>query len=108
MIFSPQEVTDKGLEYCGARNTVKMTHKGKVNCFKAHYGSHPLVLCRIWEDLHSVGIEKARLTQSERDEKSFKQFLISHYFMWTKPKNAEIVSSHFDVNRREAQGKTVS
>ena len=107
MLLSPAEVEHRGLQACHVQNIGRMKHAGRVACFKAHYGSSPVVLSRIWDDFQTVDIQKAKLKDSEMNEASFKQYLISHHFLWAKPKNDYCIASHFGVNRDECRGKLI-
>jgi hypothetical protein len=56
-ILSPSDVMQKGLGYIGIgqEQQAKMSLKVKVEDFKAHYGSSPLVIADIWHDLCHTG-----------------------------------------------------
>ena len=62
-ILSPSDVMQKGLGYIGIgrEQQAKMSLKVKVEDFKAHYGSSPLVIANIWYDLCHTSIEEAHL-----------------------------------------------
>ena len=81
-ILSPSDVMQKGLGYIGIgrEQQAKMSLKVKVEDFKAHYGSSPLVIADIWHDLCHTSIEEARLEEKETSEKGFKRYMIALFF----------------------------
>jgi hypothetical protein len=106
-ILSPTDAMWRGLQYCGLERGQQKTmtlHK-QVSEFKAHYGSSPLVVvANIWSDLCSTTIEGARLKEEEKLEKGFKKFMVGMFFLWTYPKNMQLMTSRFHVALRSLQG----
>ena len=79
-------------------NISKKKHSSQVESFKAHYGSHPLVLSKMWNDLvdHNSSIaEDLKMSPKELTEKGFDRFLAAQYFLWAYPRNAKQGSSPF-------------
>jgi hypothetical protein len=105
-ILSPTDVMWRGLAYCGLGRDQQeaMTLDTKAGMFKAHYGSSPLVVADIWSDLCSTTIEGARLEKAEKLEKGFKKFMVGMFFLWTYPKNMQLMTSRFHVALRSLQG----
>ena len=106
-ILSPADVTWRGLQYCGlGRGQQKaMQLDTKVSAFNAHYGSSPLVVANIWSDLCSTTIEGARLKEEEKLGKGFKKFMLGLFFLWTYPKNMQLMKSRFNVALQSLQGR---
>jgi hypothetical protein len=94
-ILSPSDVMQKGLGYIGIGRgqQAKMSLKAKVEDFKAHYGSSPLVIADIWHDLCHNSIEAARLEEKETSEKGFKRYMLSHFYLWSYPKNVNLMKT---------------
>ena len=59
----------------------------------------------MWYDLTTTDIPDAVLTDEEKTPKGFRMFLMAHYFLWTYPKNAELLASRFGTNEQYARGK---
>jgi hypothetical protein len=106
-ILSPSDVMKKGLGYIGIgkEQQAKMSLKVKVEDFKAHYGSSPLVIADIWHDLCHTSIEEAHLEEKETSEKGFKRYMIALFFLWTYPKNINLMTTRFDICKRYLEGK---
>jgi hypothetical protein len=71
----------------------RMLDHDKVEDFKAHYGSSPLVIVAIWHDLQDTSIKEAKLEKEEKSVKGFKWFMIAHFFLWTYPKNVNLMKT---------------
>ena len=56
-----------------------MCRATKLRRFKGYYGSDPLALSKIWEDLQTTAIEEARIDQ--KHAKQFDLFLLSMFFL---------------------------
>jgi hypothetical protein len=97
----------KGLGYIGIGRgqQAKMSLKAKVEDFKAHYGSSPLVIADIWHDLCHNSIEAARLEEKETSEKGFKRYMLSHFYLWSYPKNVNLMKTRFKICKRYLEGK---
>ena len=106
-ILSPSDVMQKGLGYIGIgrEQQAKMSLKVKVEDFKAHYGSSPLVIANIWYDLCHTSIEEAHLDEKETYEKGFKQYMLAHFHLWSYPKNVNLMKTRFNICMRYLEGK---
>jgi len=110
LVFSATDVRLKGLDYVGLdRDRVK---KWKVeeqnNDFKAHFGSSPSVIAEIWYDILDSNEElneDIRLTNGDMSENGFRMFMIAYFFLWTKPRNARVMRSRFDLPLKDLQGR---
>ena len=80
-----------GLGYLGIdrEQQAKLSTQEKVDEFKSHYGSSPLILANIWFDLCHIMIEEACLKEKEKSERGFMQFMIAHFYLWMYPKNVK-------------------
>jgi hypothetical protein len=105
-ILTPTDVMYRGLQYCGLEygQQKAVTLRRKVEQFKAHYGSSPLVVANIWSDLCSTDIEEARFNEVDKRVKGFKKFMMGMFFLWTYPKNMVLMTSRFKVALRSLQG----
>ena len=85
----------RGLGYIGIsqEEQARMSDHDKVEDFKAHYGSSPLVIAAIWHDLQDTSIKEAKLEKEEKSVKGFKRFMIAHFFLWTYPKNVNLMKT---------------
>ena len=73
-ILSPIDVMGRGLHYVGIyrEQQAKLSMQKKVDDFKSHYSSSPLVIADIWFDLCHTTIEEACLNEKEKSERGFK------------------------------------
>jgi len=80
-VLTPDEVLSYGLEFAGF-GTERQNVQPKTNLerFEAHYGSNPLALAIIWEDLHTVPNRKLRI--SDQAAQRFDMFLLAHHFLY--------------------------
>jgi hypothetical protein len=67
------------------------------NFFHKHFGSTSLVIATIWHDLCSTSIKDAQILEKKKPEKGFLHFMIVHYFLWTYPKNVELMVLQFGL-----------
>ena len=106
--LSPSDVLRKGLYYIGVdhKRQAKMSERRKEEFFHKHFGSFPPIIASIWFDLCSTRNRKARLEKKEMTERGFIRFMLAHYFLWTYPKNVELMVSQFgfEVCERYMQG----
>jgi predicted GIY-YIG superfamily endonuclease len=98
-ILSPLDVMTRGLGYIGIsqEEQARMLDHDKVEDFKAHNGSSPLVIAAIWHDLQDTSIKEAKLEKEEKSVKGFKWFMIAHFFLWTYPKNVNLMKTRFKI-----------
>lgn len=109
MFLSVNDVLKRGLIYAGynANQIQRVMHATNVRRFQAHYGSLPLVIADIWHQLCHSNAPRAQIPLSERTERGFKKYLVMHYFLWTYPKNREIMASRFGLSEREVSGEAL-
>lgn len=102
MILTPKDVLHRGLEIMNVpRGKKKETRL--LDVFRKHYGSSPLDIADCWYDLcyHDESV----LSSKEKSDKGFKQFLVAQYWLWARPKNAEMFASRFGMSVDYVQGK---
>ena len=104
--FLSGDVLQQGLLFVGygEGSIARMSLNAKHEAFKAHYGSNSLVLSIIWYDLQNTTIPLAALNAEENSEKGFKMFMITHFYLFTNPKNTFLLVSRFQMNRTYLQG----
>ena len=69
--------------------------------FCRHFGSTPLVISEMWNDLCDLKL----LNKKEKSEKGFVMFVMAMYFLWVHPRNASILASPFGLCKDYCQGK---
>jgi hypothetical protein len=96
------------MRFLGANDVLRRGSQGckggpfDIKLFKKHYGSHPAVLARMWDDMGET-----ILLEKDKTEKGFKFFLIATHFLWAYPKNGELLASRFGVGLRQVQGENL-
>jgi len=67
VIFTLDEILQKGLELCGFDRRRQSNVKRTTNLrrFKSHFGSNPIVYAQIWEDLQTTEIPEANISSSK-------------------------------------------
>lgn len=73
--------------------------------FHKHYGSSPLVVASMWNDMIAGDIPEARISKKEQCEKGLVMFLVACHFLWAYPKNAELISSRFGICENYSRGE---
>lgn len=106
MLLLPIEVRDKGLHYCAGSND-RCSDATKAKQFHALYGSSPLVVAGLWNDLTVTNIPGAVLGEQEKTEAGFKMFLVAQYFLWTYPKNSYLIAAQFGIGERYSCGEPI-
>jgi hypothetical protein len=96
MLQSVTEIRDNGLRYAKVDLNYRASEKKRDEEFHKHYGSTPLVLANMWYDLTTTSIPGAKLSMTEKT-RGLKMFMLANYFLWNYPRNANILSSRFDV-----------
>ena len=107
MILAPWTVLELGLGYLNVK-WEKWNEHTKVERFHQHYGSSPLDIADIWYDLvHDDGtyLQDDVLLESEKNEKGFIKYIMTHLWLWTYPKNAGVFSSRFGLCERNCRGE---
>lgn len=107
MRLSANDVLLRGLSALGVKNDKLKRYKKPVEYFKTQFGSYPVVLAQQWDDLIETDIPEAKLTVSERTGKGFTSFLIAHYFLWTYPKNYNLIHTAFGVGKNKVTGESL-
>jgi hypothetical protein len=106
-VLAPLEVRQMGLEYCAGSQYDRCSVTTRTKQFHALYGSTPLDLADLWHDLTVTDIEGARLSAQDKTEAGFRMFLAAHYFLWTYPKNSNILSAQFGICERHSRGEHI-
>lgn len=104
MWMSPTSVLKHGLEIVNLDFNGKSSRQRKEYQFKSHFGACPLALCSQWYDLCHDHIPENQLTEKEKAMRGFKRFLIAHWWLYTRPKNATEGSSRFGRCEKLLQG----
>jgi hypothetical protein len=98
MLLSPLDVLNKGFAACnGLPDLIGGLSEKRINAFCSHYGLSPVDLSSIWYDLITTNIPEAMLEQKEKSDKGFMFFLIAHHYLWTYPKNSQLLASQFGI-----------
>ena len=107
MRFTNMEVQARGLLI------LKITHEEqagkseqwKEEIFRKLYGSPPCVIRQMWDDLIDTDILECKLDFGERNHTGLRMLLISHYFLWTYPRNSRMIEAHFSpIIEKETRG----
>jgi hypothetical protein len=74
-ILSSIDVMEMGLTYIGMsqEQQAKTSVHNKLEDFKAHFGSSPLVIADMWHDLQHTSIKEAQLEEKDTSEIGFKE-----------------------------------
>ena len=75
-----------------------------VKAFHKHFGSKPADVAEMWNNLISTSVQAAKLSDKENSVRGLKFFLMAHSFLWTYPKNRELLASRFGVCTNYAGG----
>ena len=77
----------------------------KEEIFRKLYGSPPCVIRQMWDDLIDTDILECKLDFGERNHTGLRMLLISHYFLWTYPRNSRMIEAHFSpIIEKETRG----
>jgi DDE superfamily endonuclease len=106
VLLSPTDVRNKGLKCLNSSSAAaRQTTSAAANTeFHKHFGSSPLDLADMWYDLNTTDIPGAQLEEKDKSENGFKMFMAAHHFLWTYPKNAELLASRFGICERYSRG----
>jgi DDE superfamily endonuclease len=105
MFLSALDVRREGLRFWPGSQSARCSNETKTKRFRALYGSSPFDVASLWYDLTTTENPRARLTAEEKTESGFIMYLAAHYFLWTYPKNASLLASHFSICERNARGE---
>lgn len=75
--------------------------------FRKNFGSSSLDLSEMWYDLCNTTEGPARLRKRDKTMKGFKAFMVAHHFLWTYPKNSDVLADNFFMCEKYARGKKV-
>ena len=56
-------------------------------------------------DLQTTNIDGAKLTLEDNSEAGLRSFLAAHYWLWTRPKNADLMVSHLGLPEKQCRGE---
>jgi hypothetical protein len=106
MLLSVTDVLERGLRYMFSGNALDWKSREKRELiFHKHYGSSPLVIASMWYDLVNTDIVNPHIQMSKKDkERGFKMFITAHFFLWSYPKNYEMLASRFGICQDYARG----
>lgn len=89
-----------------ARTEGKQKHL-LIKTFTAHYGSEPVALANMWNDLTTTNIPDVSLTEKEKSGWGLERFLRAHYFLYIYPRSAEVTKVMFDICLTYSQGEHI-
>jgi hypothetical protein len=101
MLVTTQEFLSKGLSFVQIKNHDKWSFSRKVTEFKKEYGVHPTTIATQWYDLCQ---ERFGLTESDKNEKGMKMFLVAHHFLFSYNKNSHQLAHKFKLTERDCRG----
>jgi hypothetical protein len=104
MLLSPADVMKMGLRYLQLEFR-RLSEERQNEEFHKHYGSSPMDLANMWYDLTVTDIVEARVSQKEQCDTGVRMFLVAHFFLWTYPKNSNLLASRFRICERYARGE---
>lgn len=88
-VYTPDQVLLRGLMLASKEWTVdrllKQDQAELITDFKAFYGSHPVVLAQLWEDLQTTTIPDARINTTKKRSVHLKNFLRANLFLKQYP-----------------------
>ena len=99
-VFSEDQVQSIGISMVARR---RVSNPSKV--FHSHFGSTAAVLSDQFMDLQTTNIEGAKLTKEDNSEEGLRSFLAAHYWLWTRPKNADLMASHLGLPEKQCCGE---
>jgi len=85
-IYTPEQMLTRGLKLAGmgARRQARQCEEENIEDFKSIYGTHPIVLAQIWEDLQTTTNPDARIDTKKRGV-NMKNFLRANHFLARYP-----------------------
>ena len=104
-VRSPNDILKRGLESLKIDLDSK-SRSAQARAFHKHFGSSHSTLAHIWFDLQTTNIPGATLEQKENSDAGMKMFFVAHHFLWTYPKNSDILASRFSfLSERNSRGE---
>ena len=104
MLISASEMNQIGLEIFQVSSK---SNELNAKRFRKYFGSSPLDLAEMWYDLNHTNIPAAWLNTKGWLPKEVKFFLMGNYWLWTYPKNAQVLASTFKICKRNCRGEPV-
>jgi hypothetical protein len=107
MRFTDLEVRTRGLTILkiSTAEQQKRTERWKNEIFRKLYGSPPCVVRQMWDDLIDTNILECKLDIGETNHTGLRMLLIAHYFLWTYPRNSQMLEAHFSpICEKETRG----
>ena len=99
-------VLRKGLDLLGHYYDSTSRTVTLLEDFGSLYGSHPMVLRAIWNDLLDDNIRESKLDNKDKSERGFSMYMVSQYFLWTYPKNRKVLVNAFSfLSERASYGE---
>lgn len=104
-VLTASNVMERGLSLIGITQAEqqRLSHERLVDEFRAHYGCLPIDNSQQWYDMQTTEIDAACIPIKERTHKGFKMFMAANFFLWSHPKNAQILASRFKISIRRIQ-----
>ena len=104
-VQAPSDILEKGLRFLGIVGGSGKSSACKSKIFCKHFGSSPVCLAAQWYDICTVEVDP--LPASKQCLKGLRIFLVAHFFLWTYPKNSDILASRFKLPERYMRGKNL-
>ena len=82
LILTSLEMLEKGLDLAGFKNRSRSGVLAQARRFKAFYGSNPVVLADMWEDLQTTEHDEIRMKLTEAH---ISHFFMTHHFLYCYP-----------------------
>jgi len=101
VVFTPDEILNKGLRLVNysPRRIRRAKRKRNIERFKGHFGSEPVVLAQIWEDLQRTDVAEARLPPGDA---KLDRFLMAMHHLKRYPTELER-EPIFDIDLMEGR-----
>lgn len=79
--YAANEFMGLGLEFAGYKWWKRYKESWKIECFKAHFGAHPMSCEQMWNSLQMMMNDNCRIDASANP----KYLLLGLYFLWEYP-----------------------
>jgi hypothetical protein len=102
VVLTADQIQRRGLDLAGfdRRRQSSISRRRKVKCFKAFYGSHPIVQAQIWEDLQKN--EAGPIATKMKEIMNLDSFLMCFYFLRCYPTLKQL-SGMFGMSEKSVQ-----
>jgi hypothetical protein len=106
-VVTADKLTSMGLEFMNMDTEIqeRRSFESNFRSFKKFYGSPPSVLACQWYDMCNTDEEDFKLEENEMGEKGLRGLLLAHHFLWSYPKNADLLGSRFRICPKYASGE---